>query len=171
MDAVHLMRAITGRDLIVKIEGSYHGHHDAVMVSMYSDLDELGPRERPRSRGRRPGIPQAMADLVRRRAVQRPRRARARCSTEHAGRVAGMIMEPMMMNAGIVPPAAGLPRGRAASSPATTACCWPSTRSRPGSRSVPAGPPRCSACSPTSCAWPRRWAAACRAAPSAARPR
>ena len=49
MDAVHLMRAITGRDLIVKIEGSYHGHHDAVMVSMYSDVDELGPRERPLS--------------------------------------------------------------------------------------------------------------------------
>src|SRR5262245_60218323 len=28
MDAVHLARAITGRDLIVKIEGSYHGHHE-----------------------------------------------------------------------------------------------------------------------------------------------
>jgi glutamate-1-semialdehyde 2,1-aminomutase len=32
MDAVHLMRAITGRDLIVKMEGCYHGHHDSVMV-------------------------------------------------------------------------------------------------------------------------------------------
>src|SRR6478736_6518237 len=30
MDAVHLMRAITGRDLIIKIEGCYHGHHDSV---------------------------------------------------------------------------------------------------------------------------------------------
>ena len=29
MDAVHLMRAATGRDLIVKVEGSYHGHHDS----------------------------------------------------------------------------------------------------------------------------------------------
>ena len=34
MDAVHLARGATGRDLIVKIEGSYHGHHDAVMVSV-----------------------------------------------------------------------------------------------------------------------------------------
>ena len=64
MDAVHLMRAITGRDLIVKIEGSYHGHHDAVMVSMYSDVDELGPRERPRSVAAGRGIPQAMVDLA-----------------------------------------------------------------------------------------------------------
>ena len=28
MDAVHLMRAVTGRDVIIKVEGSYHGHHD-----------------------------------------------------------------------------------------------------------------------------------------------
>jgi glutamate-1-semialdehyde aminotransferase len=42
MDAVHLMRAITGRDLIVKIEGSYHGHHDLLNVSLWRDLDQLG---------------------------------------------------------------------------------------------------------------------------------
>ena len=35
MDAVHLARGATGRDMILKIEGSYHGHHDAVMVSVY----------------------------------------------------------------------------------------------------------------------------------------
>src|SRR5229473_8223362 len=29
MDAIHLMRAITGRDLIIKVEGCYHGHHDS----------------------------------------------------------------------------------------------------------------------------------------------
>ena len=33
MDAIHLARGLTGRDMIVKIEGTYHGHHDAVMVS------------------------------------------------------------------------------------------------------------------------------------------
>ena len=41
MDAVHLARGITGRDHILKIEGSY-GHHDAVMVSVYPDLEDLG---------------------------------------------------------------------------------------------------------------------------------
>ena len=30
MDAVHMMRAYTGRDLIIKVEGCYHGHHDSV---------------------------------------------------------------------------------------------------------------------------------------------
>ena len=63
MDAVHLMRAITGRDLIIKIEGSYHGHHDAVMVSMYSDVEELGPRERP-GPCRRPRHPAGDGDLA-----------------------------------------------------------------------------------------------------------
>jgi glutamate-1-semialdehyde 2,1-aminomutase len=29
------MRAITGRDLIIKVEGCYHGHHDSVQVSVY----------------------------------------------------------------------------------------------------------------------------------------
>ncbi len=58
MDAVHLMRAITGRDLIIKIEGSYHGHHDAVMTSYFNEADELGPRaavEPARRRGHPPG--------------------------------------------------------------------------------------------------------------------
>ena len=47
MDAVHLMRAITGRDLIIKVEGCYHGHHDSVQVSVLPDADEIGPREHP----------------------------------------------------------------------------------------------------------------------------
>src|SRR5262245_63285030 len=64
MDAVHLMRMITGRDLIIKIEGSYHGHHDSVMVSYYNQLDELGPREHPHSVLAGTGIPRAVADLV-----------------------------------------------------------------------------------------------------------
>jgi glutamate-1-semialdehyde 2,1-aminomutase len=106
MDAVHLMRAITGRDLIIKIEGSYHGHHDAVMVSMYSDVDELGPWNRPLSVPAGRGIPQAMVDLTR----VVPFNDLAVLEDvleEHRGRVAGMIMEPLMMNAGIVPPLPG----------------------------------------------------------------
>ena len=47
MDAVHLMRAITGRDLIIKVEGCYHGHHDSVQVSVLPEADEIGPREHP----------------------------------------------------------------------------------------------------------------------------
>ena len=35
LDAVRIMRALTGRNLIMKIEGSYHGHHDSLMVSVF----------------------------------------------------------------------------------------------------------------------------------------
>ena len=50
MDAVHVARGATGRDMILKIEGSYHGHHDAVMVSVYPPLEALGDRDDPRQR-------------------------------------------------------------------------------------------------------------------------
>src|ERR671937_1581161 len=49
MDAVHLARGFTGRDVLVKIEGSYHGHHDAVMVSVKPPAEEMGPRSAPRA--------------------------------------------------------------------------------------------------------------------------
>ena len=35
MDAFHLMRVATGRNKVIKVEGSYHGHHDSVQVSVY----------------------------------------------------------------------------------------------------------------------------------------
>lgn len=110
LDAVHLMRAITGRDLVVKVEGSYHGHHDALMVSYYNTLDELGPADRPRSVLAGTGIPQAMADLV----LVVPFNdldVLAAVLDEHRGQVAGMIMEPLMMNAGIVVPRPGYLEG------------------------------------------------------------
>ena len=45
MDAVHLIRAITGRDLIIKVEGCYHGHHDSVQVSVSPEsAEEAGRR-------------------------------------------------------------------------------------------------------------------------------
>lgn len=105
MDAIHLMRAVTGRRLIVKIEGSYHGHHDAVMVSSFRSVDQLGPVEEP-NRVPGPGVPQAMADLVRI-VPFNDLPALERVLDAHAGLIAGMIIEPMMMNAGIIPPAPG----------------------------------------------------------------
>ena len=61
MDAVHLMRAITGRDLIIKVEGCYHGHHDSVQVSVQPDEEDVGPARSARTRCRpRRGIPRAI---------------------------------------------------------------------------------------------------------------
>jgi glutamate-1-semialdehyde 2,1-aminomutase len=109
MDAVHLARAITERDLIVKIEGSYHGHHDMLNVSLWRDLDQLGPVDAPH-RISGSGIPQFCADLLR--VVPfNDLAAVERVFAEEGDRIAGMILEPMMMNAGIIPPAPGYLEG------------------------------------------------------------
>ncbi len=109
MDAVHLMRAITGRDLIVKVEGSYHGHHDLLNISLWRSADELGPVDKPwRTPGA--GIPDVFGDLVRI-APFNDLVAVERVFDENAGLIAGMIVEPMMMNAGIIPPERGYLEG------------------------------------------------------------
>ena len=45
MDAIRIARGLTGRDTVLKIFGSYHGHHDAVMVSIGVEYDKIGDRE------------------------------------------------------------------------------------------------------------------------------
>ena len=53
MDAVRIMRAATGRDLVIKVEGAYHGSADGLAFSYWIDPAEAGPRDRPsRSRTR-----------------------------------------------------------------------------------------------------------------------
>ena len=61
----------TGRDTIVKIFGSYHGHHDYVMVSIGVPYDEIGDRENYASLPYGAGIPQVGRRHDDRRAVQR----------------------------------------------------------------------------------------------------
>jgi glutamate-1-semialdehyde 2,1-aminomutase len=110
MDAVHLMRAVTGRPLILKIEGSYHGHHDSVQVSVYQLLEELGPPDRPASVPASSGIPREIVDLTLVSQFNDPA-AVERVFEQHPGRIAGMIVEPVMMNAGIIPPDPGYLQG------------------------------------------------------------
>jgi glutamate-1-semialdehyde 2,1-aminomutase len=107
MDAVHLMRAATGRDRILKVEGGYHGHHDSVEVSVLPEPDDdIGPADRPHNVADNTGIPGAIMDLV----TVVPFNdlgAVERVLTEHPGEVAGMLVEPVMMNAGIIHPLDG----------------------------------------------------------------
>jgi len=105
MDAFHLMRAITGRKLIVKIEGTYHGHHDSAMVSIFRSEADLGPVAEP-FRVPGPGVMQEMADCLRI-VPYNDLAALERVLEQHRGQIAGMILEPMMMNAGIIPPQPG----------------------------------------------------------------
>jgi len=106
MEAVHLMRSITGRDLIIKVEGCYHGHHDSVQVSVYPEGDEMGPADRPASVPASTGIPRALTDLTIIVGFN-DLSAVERVLGEHPGQVAGMIVEPIMMNAGIILPEPG----------------------------------------------------------------
>jgi glutamate-1-semialdehyde 2,1-aminomutase len=104
MDAIHLARAAGGRDVIVKIEGTYHGHHDAVMVSVKPPPAEMGDRSRPASVPYGEGYPAALTDLTR---VVPFNDADALERLLDEVEVAGVIMEPAMMNVNIVPPVEG----------------------------------------------------------------
>ena len=106
MDAVHLMRSVTGRDLILKVEGCYHGHHDSVQVSVAPGPDVAGPARRPNSAPASTGIPKAITDLTLVAAFN-DLGGVARLLDEHQDQVAGMIIEPVMMNAGIIAPEPG----------------------------------------------------------------
>jgi len=106
MDAVHLMRAITGRDLIIKVEGCYHGHHDSVQVSVCPEDDEVGPAHKPAQVASSTGIPRAIMDLTLVVGFN-DLDSVARLLDEYPGQIAGMIIEPIMMNAGIIKPEPG----------------------------------------------------------------
>ncbi len=106
LDAFHLMRAATGRDLVIKIEGCYHGHHDSAMVSVLSESDEIGPVERPASPAAGAGLPAAITDLTRI-AHFNDLESVEKILAEFPGQIAGAILEPIMMNAGIIAPEEG----------------------------------------------------------------
>ncbi|MCW3046809.1 MAG: aspartate aminotransferase family protein [Solirubrobacterales bacterium] len=106
MDAVHLARGATGRDVILKIEGSYHGHHDTVMVSVRPALDQLGERGVPGSVPFGGGHPRALTELT----LAIPFNdadVLERVLGDIGERVAGLILEPAMMNITVIPPNPG----------------------------------------------------------------
>ena len=109
MDAIRIARAFTGRDQIVKIFGSYHGHHDAVMVSIGVEYDKIGDRENYASLSYGAGIPQGVVELT----VPVPfndagamERRIERMEAEDR-KPACVIMEAAMMNLGVVLPEEG----------------------------------------------------------------
>jgi glutamate-1-semialdehyde 2,1-aminomutase len=109
MDAIRIARAFTGRDTIMKIFGSYHGHHDGVMVSIGVEYDKIGDRENLASLPYGAGIPQAVAELT----IPVPfndagamERRIQRLDAE-GRKPACVIMEAAMMNLGVVLPEPG----------------------------------------------------------------
>jgi glutamate-1-semialdehyde 2,1-aminomutase len=103
MSAVRLARAATGRDLILKFEGCYHGHADSFLSQAGSGLATLGIASSP-------GVPQALAALTLN-APYNDLEAVERIFGEHRGSIAAVIVEPVAANMGVVPPAARFLRG------------------------------------------------------------
>ncbi len=99
MSAVRLARGFTGRPLIVKCDGAYHGHADSLLVSAGSGVATLAIPGCP-------GIPDSIAcnTLV---VPFNDSAAVEACFNKHPGQIAGLIVEPVCGNMGVVNPAAG----------------------------------------------------------------
>jgi glutamate-1-semialdehyde 2,1-aminomutase len=109
MDAIRIARATTGRDTIVKIFGSYHGHHDGVMVSLGVPYEQIGDRANYDSIPYGEGVPRAVTDLTIAVPFNDIAMMEARIERlEREGRLpACVIMEAALMNLGVVLPEPG----------------------------------------------------------------
>ncbi len=99
MSAVRLARGATGRDLVVKFSGGYHGHSDGLLVEAGSGVATLAI---PGSAG----VPAATAAATIVAPYNDPD-AVAAAFAAHPGRIAAVIVEPVAANAGVLPPAEG----------------------------------------------------------------
>jgi glutamate-1-semialdehyde 2,1-aminomutase len=103
LDAVRIARGFTGRERLIKMEASYHGHHDALMVSVEPPPDQMGPADAPASFPQSEGIPRSTVELT----TVVPFNnlpAMEKAFALHKDEVAAVIVEPVMMNVGIVLP-------------------------------------------------------------------
>ena len=99
MSAVRLARGFTGRDKIIKFEGCYHGHADTFLISAGSGLATFGQTSSA-------GVTKHIIEdtLV---ATYNDIESVRRTLEVHRGEVAAIILEPIMGNMGLIPPAPG----------------------------------------------------------------
>ena len=99
MSAIRLARGATGRDLVIKFDGCYHGHADTLLVAAGSGVATLGI---PGS----PGVPEAVAQHT----ISLPfndKDAIEKVMDDKGDKIACVIVEPVAGNMGMVPPANG----------------------------------------------------------------
>lgn len=96
MSALRLARGYTGRDLIVKFEGNYHGHGDSLLIKAGSGIATLGLPDSP-------GVPASIAQNT----ITVPFNnieSVKEVFTQYGKQIAGVIVEPVAGNMGVVPP-------------------------------------------------------------------
>ena len=99
MAAIRVARGFTGRDLIVKFEGCYHGHVDSLLVKAGSGVATLGIPDTQ-------GVPKSFSDTT----IALPYNstdAIEEAFRAHGSRIAAVIVEPVVGNMGCVPPRPG----------------------------------------------------------------
>jgi glutamate-1-semialdehyde 2,1-aminomutase len=109
MDAIRIARALTKRDTVMKIFGSYHGHHDTVMVSIGVPYDKIGDRDNLASLPYGAGIPDATVQMtvpVPFNDIDATERRIEKLIAEDR-KPACVIMEAAMMNLGVILPEDG----------------------------------------------------------------
>ena len=99
MSAIRLARGVTGRDLLIKFDGCYHGHADTLLVAAGSGVATLGI---PGS----PGVPDAFVQNT----LSLPYNDAERVTdvvSKKGDKIAAIIVEPVAGNMGLVPPEPG----------------------------------------------------------------
>ncbi|MEH2086745.1 MAG: glutamate-1-semialdehyde 2,1-aminomutase [Nostoc sp.] len=103
MAVLRLMRAFTGREKAIKFEGCYHGHADMFLVKAGSGIATLGLPDSP-------GVPKSVTSNTLT-APFNDLEAVKVLFEQNPGEIAGVILEPVVGNAGFIPPDAGFLEG------------------------------------------------------------
>jgi len=101
MHALSVARHVSGKDGVAKAEGAYHGWSESLWVSCWGTPAQIGPAERPLSPPGSAGLGKVAAETVI--FPFNDLDATAAILREHAGRLAAVVVEPVMIDIGFIP--------------------------------------------------------------------